>query len=124
MKKAKEQKSRVKCFSNRRRRSNINKKPPILVETQKWLEVQAHVSYRIHQEKFQQNNLRRINFNNAKNLGIQSSDYSEQLANRNQSITLGKNATVEPHSTTPFPSLNNRNQSNHCLQKMLRKPYT
>ena len=44
------------------------KTPATLVEFQKWLEVQAHVYDKINRETFQQNNLRRNNFNSSGNM--------------------------------------------------------
>ena len=101
--------------------------PTTFVEFQKWLEVQAHVYDKINRENFQQNNFRRNNFNNsgnsnvsnnhARNISTQSSGFSAQPTNRNQSTTLSCSGTVKPPSAPPFPPLNNVNQSKRFCEK-------
>ena len=94
--------------------------PATLVETQKWLEVQAHVYDKINRETLQQNNFRRNNFNSSgnmnnsdsheRNLSTQSSGFPAQPTNRNQSTTMSSSAP-------PFPSLNNANQPKRSCEK-------
>ena len=72
--------------------------PTSLDEFKKWLEIQAHVYDKINRENFQQNKLRRNNFNTsgklnvrnnyARNLSTQSSGTLAQPTNRNQSTTI------------------------------------
>ena len=50
-----------------------------LVEFQKWLEVQAHVYDEINRKNFQQNSLRRNNFNSSGNLNI-SDNHARNLS--------------------------------------------
>ena len=101
--------------------------PTTLVEFQKWLEVPVDVYDKINQEKFQQNNLRRNNFNNsgnsnvsdnhARNLSIQSSGFPVQPTNRNKSTTISSSDTVKPPSAPPFPPLKNVNQPKRFYEK-------
>ena len=75
----------------------------LLVEFQKWLEVQAHVYDKINRENFQQKNLRRNSFNNSGNLNVsnnharnlitQSSGFPAQTAHRNQSTRISSSGT-------------------------------
>ena len=105
----------------------INRNTATLVEFRKWLEVQAHVYNKINREIYQQNNLRRNNFNSsgnlensdsqARNLSTQRSGCPAQLTNRNQSITISSSGTVKPPSAPPFPPLNNANQPKRSCQK-------
>ena len=101
--------------------------PTTLVKFRKWLEVQAHVYDKINCENFQQNNLRRNNFNNsgnsnvsdnrARNLSTQSSSFPAQPTNRNQSTTISSSDTVKPSSAPPFPPLNNVNHPKRFCKK-------
>ena len=98
-----------------------------LVEFQKWLEIQAHLYDKINRENFQQNILRRNNFNSsgnlnnsdshARNLSIQSWGFPAQPTNRSQSTTISSSGTVKPTSAPPFPPLNNANQQKRFCEK-------
>ena len=103
------------------------KTPSILVEFQKWLEVQAHMYDKINRETLQQKNLRRNNFNSSgnmnnsdsheRNLSTQISGFPAQPTNRNQSTTISSSGTPKPPSAPPFPPLNNANQPKRSCEK-------
>ena len=101
--------------------------PATLVEFQKWLEVQAHVYDKINRETFQQNNLRRNNFNSSgkmnnsdshqQNLSTQSSGFPAQPTNRNQSTAVSSSGSPKPPRAPPFPPLKNANQTRRSCEK-------
>ena len=82
---------------------------------------------KVNCENFQQNNLRRNNFNNsgnsnvsdnhARNKSTQSSGSPAQPSNRNQSTTISSSDAVKPFSAPPFPTLNNVNQPKRFCEK-------
>ena len=108
--------------------------PAILVEFQKWLDVQAHVYNKMHRKNFQQNSLCKNNFKNSGNLNnsgnharkesTQSSGFPAQLTIRNQSTNMNSNGTVKPPSAPPLPPLNNPKPNKAFLRKMSWKPHT
>ena len=107
--------------------------PATVVEFQKWLEVQAHVYDKINRETFQENNLRRNNFNSSgnmnnsdsheRNLSTQSSGFPAQPTNRNQSTIISSSSTPKPPSAPPFPPLNNVNQAKRFARNVVETIY-
>ena len=101
--------------------------PATLVEFQKWLEAQAHVYDKINRETFQQNNLRRNNFNSSRkmnnsdsheqNLSTQSSGFPAQPTDQNQSTAISNSGSPKPPRAPPFPPLKNAKQPRRSCEK-------